>query len=42
MTKEEFVSQLERGALQAAALPVTSAIASWSRICEMVSENLPA
>jgi hypothetical protein len=30
MTKEEFVSQLERGALQAAALPVTSAILRWT------------
>lgn len=30
MTKEEFVSQLERGALQAGALPVTSAILRWT------------
>lgn len=30
MTKEEFVSQLERGALQAPALPVTSAILKWT------------
>jgi hypothetical protein len=30
MTKEEFVSQLERGALQATALPVTSAILRWT------------
>ena len=30
MTKEEFVSQLERGALQASALPVTSAILRWT------------
>lgn len=30
MTKEEFVSQLERGALQAGALPVTSAILHWT------------
>jgi len=30
MTKEEFVSQLERGALQATALPVTSAILKWT------------
>lgn len=30
MTKEEFVSQLERGALQSTALPVTSAILSWT------------
>jgi hypothetical protein len=30
MTKEEFVSQLERGALQAGALPVTSAILKWT------------
>ncbi|MDD5303312.1 MAG: DUF2332 family protein [Elusimicrobia bacterium] len=30
MTKEEFVSQLERGALQATALPVTSALLRWT------------
>ena len=30
MTKEEFVSQLERGALQSTALPVTSAILLWT------------
>ncbi|MDP3543033.1 MAG: DUF2332 family protein [Elusimicrobiota bacterium] len=30
MTKEEFVSQLERGALSAGALPVTSAILTWT------------
>ena len=30
MTKEEFVSQLERGALQAGALPVTSSILRWT------------
>ncbi|MEQ1919759.1 MAG: DUF2332 family protein, partial [Elusimicrobiota bacterium] len=30
MTKEEFVSQLERGAIQSSALPVTSAILSWT------------
>lgn len=30
MTKEEFVSQLERGALQAGALPVTAAILHWT------------
>ncbi|PIR19152.1 MAG: hypothetical protein COV48_03540, partial [Elusimicrobia bacterium CG11_big_fil_rev_8_21_14_0_20_64_6] len=30
MTKEEFVSQLERGALEAAALPVTSSILRWT------------
>lgn len=30
MTKEEFVSQLEHGALQASALPVTSAILRWT------------
>lgn len=30
MTKEEFVSQLERGALQSTALPVTSAILRWT------------
>ncbi|MBI4060648.1 MAG: DUF2332 family protein [Elusimicrobia bacterium] len=30
MTREEFVSQLEHGALQAAALPVTSAVLRWT------------
>ncbi|MCR4294628.1 MAG: DUF2332 domain-containing protein [Elusimicrobia bacterium] len=30
MTKEEFVSQLERGALSAGALPVTSALLRWT------------
>ena len=30
MTREEFVAQLERGAVQAAALPVTSAILRWT------------
>ena len=30
MTKDEFVSQLERGALGASALPVTSAILRWT------------
>jgi hypothetical protein len=30
MTKEEFVSQLERGALSASALPVTSALLRWT------------
>lgn len=30
MTKEEFVAQLERGAVQAAALPVSSAILRWT------------
>ena len=30
MIKEEFVSQLERGATQAAALPVTSAVLRWT------------
>ncbi len=30
MTKEEFASQLEHGALQAGALPVTSAILRWT------------
>ncbi len=30
MTKEEFVSQLERGALQSTALPVTSSILRWT------------
>ncbi|MBI5247116.1 MAG: DUF2332 family protein [Elusimicrobia bacterium] len=30
MTKDEFVSQLERGALGATALPVTSAILRWT------------
>lgn len=30
MTKEEFVSQLERGALQAGALPVTASILKWT------------
>jgi hypothetical protein len=30
MTREEFVAQLERGAAQAAALPVTSAVLRWT------------
>lgn len=30
MTKEEFASQLERGAIQASGLPVTSAILRWT------------
>jgi hypothetical protein len=30
LTKEEFASQLEKGALQAGALPVTSAILRWT------------
>lgn len=30
MTKEEFVSQLERGATQASGLPVTSAVLRWT------------
>ncbi len=30
MTREEFVAQLERGAVQASALPVTSALLRWT------------
>jgi hypothetical protein len=30
LTKEEFVSQLERGAVQASGLPVTSAVLRWT------------
>lgn len=40
MTKEEFVSQLERGALQATALPVTSAILLWT--AEQLKRGDPA
>jgi len=40
MTKEEFVSQLERGALQASALPVTSALLRWT--AEQLKRGEPA
>lgn len=40
MTKEEFVSQLERGALSAAALPVTSSLLRWT--AEQLKRGDPA
>ena len=40
MTKEEFAAQLEHGALQAAALPVTSAILRWT--AEQLKRGEPA
>ncbi len=40
MTKEEFAAQLERGALQASALPVTSAILRWTS--EQLKRGEPA
>lgn len=40
MTKEEFVSQLERGALSAGALPVTSALLRWT--AEQLKRGEPA
>ena len=40
MTKEEFASQLEQGALQATALPVSSAILRWT--AEQLKRGEPA
>lgn len=40
MTKDEFVSQLERGAVSASALPVTSALLRWT--AEQLKRGEPA